>query len=98
MSKYSSYKEHQLITENWREFTNEETTLEESDVWRRARSKLPHRVKSLIEDTEIDDDAISSLSDLVHELELQFPPVRTDQRLPSREKPGPWSTQIDSGE
>ena len=33
MSKYSSYKEHQLITENWREFTSEgETTVTEEDV------------------------------------------------------------------
>ena len=24
MSKYSSYKEHQLLTENWREFLKEE--------------------------------------------------------------------------
>lgn len=30
--KYSSYKEHQLITENWREFTSEgETTVTEED-------------------------------------------------------------------
>ena len=32
MSKYSSYKEHQLITENWRKFLNESDTPEEGEA------------------------------------------------------------------
>lgn len=49
MTKYSSYKKHQLITENWRKFVNEETSPWEdyamaddrAQEWERAARRLP---------------------------------------------------------
>jgi hypothetical protein len=47
----------------------------------RASSSLPHRVKSLLADTAIDEEAISSLTKLVYDLERRFPvPTREPRR------------------
>lgn len=39
----------------------------------RASSSLPQRVKSLLTDTAIDEEAVASLAKLVYDLELRFP-------------------------
>jgi len=40
MTKYSSYKKHQLITENWRKFMNEETSPWEKALDTAAKKQL----------------------------------------------------------
>jgi len=47
MSKYSSYKEHQLITENWRKFINEGDTPEEGEALAEEMSIKPELRKSI---------------------------------------------------
>ena len=51
--KYSSYKEHQLITENWRRYLNEESTLPGGhELTPKAKAVYASFIKSLAQDLD----------------------------------------------
>jgi|2_EtaG_2_1085320.scaffolds.fasta_scaffold127447_2 hypothetical protein len=71
MSKYSSYKEHQLITENWRKFLNEESSPSSNIRWSQS-NQMPSNMRDDVYNSDDEKTIQQALGPDYYVVEFQY--------------------------